>query len=362
MDREYQFVGAINLFGLYPDFLFPVYEREDEYFFHNGDKNRIYDFDPITESVRDKIVFLQSEQVKITDNTKKKYYHEQDPLVYAFQESPDEIFCSDLTGMVKFLISFTTDDGILQKQIRDFINENLLEYLKVDSCNKLVLPKIQTCETVFMPLMLSGIEASVYAGSYDTGWILYYIVGNSIAKKRANFLVQLGIKWNEIETKKNGFSWVSDMKLDYYRLGMESFKSGEFHLADSSMNFSDIRKYKELFHKSFHKNNYIAGIGSVYKGSTDFDRLKQTFDSIIKRIPYTFEMYDVCIKCQNAIINENENELITIINENQQLFYMLNKSLELDDYLNEYVQSHIFKKTGIVDSDIWENPFFNLKK
>lgn len=361
MDREYRFVGAINLFGLYPDFLFPVYVKEGEYFFHNGDKNRIYNFDPITESVRDKIVFLQSDQVKITDYTKKKYYHEQDPLVYAFQESPNEIFCSDLTGMINYLISFTTDDEILQKQIRDFINENLLEYIKVDSRNKFVSPKIQTHANVFVPIMHSDIGASVYALFNDIDQVCYRIVGNSTAKNRTDFLIRPKIRYDEIETKKNWFSWASDMKLDYYGPGIESLKSVDFYFADSCMDFSDIRKCGK-FHKIGHKNHYMAGIGSVYKGTTDFDKLKKSFDAIIKRISYTSVMYDVCIKCQNAIINENENELISIINENQQLFYMLNKSLEPDDYLNEYVQIHILKKLGIVDSDIWETPIFNLKK
>lgn len=362
MDREYQFVGVINLFGLYPDFLFPVYEREDEYFFHNGDKNRIYNFDPITVSVRDKIVFLQSDQIKITDNTKKKYYREQDPLVYAFQKSPNEILCSDLTGMVNYLISFTTDDDILQKQIRDFIYENLLEYLKVDSCNNFVLPKIQTYANVFVPIMHSDIGASVYALFNDIAQVCYCIVGNSTAKNRTDFLIRPEIRRDEIETKKNWFGWASDMVLDYYESGIESFKSGEFYFADSCMDFSDIRKCGKLFHKADQEYHYITRRGNIYKGTTDFDSLKQSFDVIIKRISYTSVMYDACIKCQNAIINKNEDELITLINENQQLFYMLNKSLEPDDYLYEYVQSHIFKKPGIVDRDIWENPFFKLKK
>lgn len=358
MDREYRFVGVINLFGLYPDFLFPIYEKEDKYFFHNGDKNRIYNFDPITESVRDKIVFLQSDQVKITDNTKQKYYHEQDPLVYAFQESPDEIFCSDLTGMVNYLNSFTTDDEILQKQIRDFIKENLLVYPKADSYIKFVSSQILTHANMFVPIIHSDIGLCVHVMFNDIDQVCYGIVGNNIAKNRTDFLIRPEIRRNE----KKWFSRASDMKLDYYGLGIESFNSGEFYFADSCMDFPDIRKGGKFFHKAGHEYHYIAGRGNVHKGSTDFDRLKQSFDAIIKRISYTSVMYDVCIKCQNAVINENENELITIISENQELFYMLNKGLEPDDYLNEYVQSHIFKTSGIVDSDIWENLFFNFRK
>lgn len=350
MDREYQFVGVINLFGLYPDFLFPVYEKGDEFFFHNGDENRIYNFDPITESVRGKIVFLQSDQVKIIDNTKKKYYHEQDPLVYAFQERPDEIFCSDLTGMLNYLISFNTDDNILQKQIRNFINENLLEYIKLVSRNKFVSPKIQTCENVSVPIMPGSIGASAI---YDIVPVCCSIVRNSIAKNRTDFLSWPEIRRDEIETKKNWFSRASNMILDNCEPGIDSFKSGEICFVCSCMKFSDIRKCSKLFHEADHENQYIAVRGNDYKHSTDFDKLKKSFDALIKRIPCTFAMYDVCIKCQNAVINENENELITIISENQQLFYMLNKGLELDDYLNEYIQSHIFKTSGIVDSDIW---------
>ena len=70
MDSSYEFVGVVNLFDLYPDFLFPIYKNKNRFFFHNGAKNRIYNFEPVTMAIIEKmLLFIIRQKINIILNT-----------------------------------------------------------------------------------------------------------------------------------------------------------------------------------------------------------------------------------------------------------------------------------------------------
>ena len=74
--------------------------------------------------------------------------------------------------------------------------------------------------------------------------------------------------------------------------------------------------------------------------TTDFSRLRLSFDYIIKQLPPMSEYYGICIECQNSVINKNEDHLLQTINRHLFMFQAMRHKKLLDDYLVEYIQNH----------------------
>ena len=49
----------------------------------------------------------------------------------------------------------------------------------------------------------------------------------------------------------------------------------------------------------------------------------------------------MCINCQKAVIDEDENELLIIINKNYQLFIELLDEDIMENYLEIYIRQHM---------------------
>lgn len=330
MITGYEFVGVLNLFNIYPDFLFPIYQKGKELFFHNGKKNRIYNFDCITESVRDKIIFLDSNKEKIINNSKKDYYFEHDTPVYAFQENDKKIFCADLGDMILYLTSIDTEDDILKRQIKRFISENILEYYINTLCS--VSPKATFFQHHCRPLI-------------DTNNELGEMMISNLAGKnqiKYNILSNIVSQYDESEDIVN-YKLIPGEQSYMHRYGIQ----GDLGvcLRERLNELSNYARLYNISHEMYHMDYCACRLNNIHTISADFVKIKRDFDRIIKKISYSSSAYDVCIKCQNAIINKDENELILLINKNRQFFAMLQRSGMLEDYLEQYIQSHIYEVT-----------------
>lgn len=328
MSDCYKFVGVLNLFDIYPDFLIPIYQKEDELFFHNGDKNQIYNFDLISESVKERVIFIESKSAQFVNNSDREYFFVHDTPVYAFQKAADEIFCSDLEDMIQYLNQFITSDVILQKQIKRFIDENTFEYYipifykdfpKQTSFHQFsemherkmeVLKSIDILPT-YMPFMSP--EISLFA--------LSKIFAHNM---RGNQLFNDNIIENMELKKKYGF-----------HVDVKPYMHGRLNMLNKDNQIDDI--CCKLYHMDYNTRR----VNNIFTINADFTRLKEGFDTIIKIETYDSPFYELCIKCQNAVINKDENELILLINKNYQLFLLLRKRGLLDDYVTEYVRDHI---------------------
>lgn len=118
---SYKLVGILNMFDLIPDFIYPVFEKDGQYYFHFGDqeKLKIEEFCPIKEEIHTKIVKL--DKIKVNHSCEEAvFYLDSDP-VFGFQTAENEVFLGHFAEMKKFLETFETEEEFLKNEIEDFI-------------------------------------------------------------------------------------------------------------------------------------------------------------------------------------------------------------------------------------------------
>ena len=119
--EKYKLVGVLNLFDIVPDFVYPIFERENQYFFQHGDDDslRLLDFLPVKESAIDRIVLLKD--LKVNKLSQIWFSVSSKPL-FGFQFSDKEAYLGFYEEVKEFLQSFETEDIILKKEITDFFH------------------------------------------------------------------------------------------------------------------------------------------------------------------------------------------------------------------------------------------------
>ena len=328
MDNGYEFVGVVNLFNIYPEFLFPVYKKNDCFFFHNGKKNRIYNFDKVTDNVKSKIVFLNSTHKKIINKNTTRYFYEHETPVYAFQENECDIICADLVGMIEYLSSFYTEDKILRRQIDRFLIENILEYYIT------LLVSAFPGEKSFNRYFIQNLtrEFNVLSSCNENE-----LIG---VNSKNNIFSNLLLNCNSIDMdgNDNNFSLAKMLSI------RKAIFEGELntYLRYRLNKYTRYSMLYELNHEMYHRYYCIARRNKECIIEVDFEKIGRTLDKIIKKISFGSSAYKLCIQCQNAVINKDENELIIILNREQEFFRMLSENGMLDDSFIEYMQCHIY--------------------
>lgn len=119
--NSYKFVGVINFFGVYPDFIYPIFENNGKYYFQKTDNTLITSFNEIKDSLRINMInFLDKNTTKFI-NIKDEYCI-GDEAVVAFQTDTDQFLISDTSSFVSFISKFVTEDHILIEQIDTFLD------------------------------------------------------------------------------------------------------------------------------------------------------------------------------------------------------------------------------------------------
>ena len=75
MLNKYKLIGFINLFGVIPDFVFPVFENEGEYYFQHGNNDRIEEFEKVKGDLYKQIIPLIDRKNTIIDFFIKFVYY-----------------------------------------------------------------------------------------------------------------------------------------------------------------------------------------------------------------------------------------------------------------------------------------------
>lgn len=120
-NNYYKFVGVINFFGLYPDFVYPIFERDGKYYFQKTRNTLITSFNEIKDNLRINMInFLDKETTKFINI--KESYSIEDEAVVAFQTDKNEFLISDTSSFVSFISSFVTEDHILIEEIDGFLD------------------------------------------------------------------------------------------------------------------------------------------------------------------------------------------------------------------------------------------------
>lgn len=116
----YKLVGIINIFGIYPDFVYPIFERNGKYYLQHFQSNAIDSFIETSKSKRLNMI----RYLEINPNINiKKIYTVGDKPIFAFQITKDNVFFSEIDNFVNFVSNFETDDHVLSEQISEFIDD-----------------------------------------------------------------------------------------------------------------------------------------------------------------------------------------------------------------------------------------------
>ena len=123
MLEQYKLVGTMNIFGLIPDFVYPIFESKGKYFFQNSDNClNIDSFDEIYgENNINRINLLDTANNRLIGI--KECYSIGDEPVIAFQFSQDDYFIGTIDGFNNIMKDIKFEDQILSEDITDFLNE-----------------------------------------------------------------------------------------------------------------------------------------------------------------------------------------------------------------------------------------------
>lgn len=118
-NSSYKLVGILNLYGVYPDFVYPVFKKDDKYYFQCSENCLIKSFKEIKEKFYIQMIKLLDIN-KETSMTKKEYSVGEEQII-AFQINKDNFLISNSTDFVPFISNFDTDDHILREEIDSFL-------------------------------------------------------------------------------------------------------------------------------------------------------------------------------------------------------------------------------------------------
>lgn len=321
----YQLVGFMVTFDIVPDFLFPVYEKNNKYYFHNGNQNRILNFVHAENDIENRIIFINDPTKDIkTSNPKllNKKYFKHDVPVYAIQCDEKEIYYDYLFEMIKFISTIKTKDTLFKKQIINFIEENsMYAYLFLISQKRIS--------------ELNHLIKGYYSTNITYGFTPKDHIHTNISKLITN-------KHHTIIYKKNDSALSKIVQIANAALKITDILSFSSYAPSKIIEFI----IKEYYHYEFYNNYYcFCRNNNMNVFEADFKKLLLSFDKIIKGLECKDEFYKICIKCQNAVINEDENDLLSILNMHVELFMSKNFKTIADSYLFRYVSTHINNST-----------------
>lgn len=373
---NYNFTGFINLFNIYPDFLYPVYEKDNELYFHNGEINSINDFDPLNESSKNRVIYLDDSHYHIICALDSYVFTKHSSPAYAFQESENVVFCSGLSTMYNYIKNFRTDDNILKKAIKNYIDECLtaMKESATDKNTSLISCKnalkdvhnwhsrdyYVLCKNNFQETEseMHDIINPLKVPSYHNvrACVPSFYVDDSVLENFMDHHYALSRPNIERVYREIAFAFTHNDIVETWKHKLKPFDVCSFSLTESKAPDPSFTPYdtsiKEL---TCLQKIGVLGDKSIYgvitpvtcypsanklPKTTDFSKLRLSFDKIIKRLSPMSDFYEICIKCQNFVIDKDEDHLLQAINHHLDKFMAMYLNKLLDDYLIQYIQSH----------------------
>lgn len=121
--ESYKLVGIINMFDVYPDFVFPIFASPNGgYFFSDTPEKSV----TITDFVRVKDSMTHLIQ-KITDfkvsKVQNNLVHIGSPSIVIFQLDATSLQVGTVRELRNFLLKYCTRNDILRSEVNDFLDE-----------------------------------------------------------------------------------------------------------------------------------------------------------------------------------------------------------------------------------------------
>lgn len=122
-DGQYKLFGTMNMFDFVPDFVYPVFEKNGEYYFQNSDNSMEIDsfYKICGEKHIERIKPLTFSFNKLI-NVKEYYAVGDEPLV-AFETSEEKYFIGTSDVFNEFIKDIKIENEVLSEIIADFQNE-----------------------------------------------------------------------------------------------------------------------------------------------------------------------------------------------------------------------------------------------
>lgn len=133
-EYAYELCGFLNMFGVVPDFVYPVFLHRGKLYIQSGKKGWVDEFVKLRDSAKKYVIDINKIYLKypgldmwkqdtvnggwvISRNVNEK-------ALYGFQLSEEEFICGEAEYMLNFLTwRYVTHDPILKKEINDFQKE-----------------------------------------------------------------------------------------------------------------------------------------------------------------------------------------------------------------------------------------------
>ena len=124
MENKYKLVGFLNMFSVIPDFVYPVFECDEDkklYFQREEDKDlsKSLGFVLIKEDALDKVVFLENMNHNQKNTQVISSIHSE--LIFGFHVSENEVVFGNYEYFKNFFETFQTDKKFLINEIFEFL-------------------------------------------------------------------------------------------------------------------------------------------------------------------------------------------------------------------------------------------------
>ena len=118
--ENYKLIGVINSYNTCPDFVRPVFKKDEKYYIMKGNLGQIDTFIEIKNEIYHRITRFE-ELIVSTNINLKLLYQVGDMSVICFRLDKDNYFISDIDNFVPFIKKYQTDDEILKEEIDNFL-------------------------------------------------------------------------------------------------------------------------------------------------------------------------------------------------------------------------------------------------
>lgn len=121
MKEQYKLVGFLNLFEVVPDFVYPIFEKDNNYYFCivSEEELKIKDFELESFSNLKKIKYLSD--IKSNLSEEMILTKDSEP-VFGFQSSYEYVHIGFFKEFKEFFETYEADNEVLKNIIEDFFD------------------------------------------------------------------------------------------------------------------------------------------------------------------------------------------------------------------------------------------------
>lgn len=117
MHTKYKLIGFLNMFNIVPDFVFPVFEFNGDFFFQEGENDKIKSYSPAKSSIRTKIIPVVSDTIS---NIRSSLFDISSDPIYAFQ-TEEQVVYGTSAFLQQFFETYSPTNEVITLEIRNFL-------------------------------------------------------------------------------------------------------------------------------------------------------------------------------------------------------------------------------------------------